>query len=238
MLRSWSRLSGPRTCSRTRCWPLSAACWQMPLTGTHDRRPDVTGTPAPVHLRNRHGFSPDNPGLPVARARTRPARPDPCGTAQLHQRQYRPVIGPSLAGIVSRTSGSGRSLPSTPRRSSSRPARSGRSSLSWRAAASGSAQAGNGLRSTVVVVIVLVPTGMVWVAMLATVNTLLQLSMPPWLRARGLSVYQTVLFGAQGLGAVAWGALEPHRRPPDRSWCARPTRSRPSASLSSSVRWA
>jgi hypothetical protein len=43
--------------------------------------------------------------------------------------------------------------------------------------------------------------------MLATVNTLLQLFLPRWVRARGLSVYQMVLFGAQGLGAVAWGAV-------------------------------
>jgi MFS family permease len=61
------------------------------------------------------------------------------------------------------------------------------------------------VRSTVVVVIVLIPAGMAWVAMLATVNTLLQLFLPRWVRARGLSVYQMVLFGAQGLGAVVWG---------------------------------
>ena len=63
------------------------------------------------------------------------------------------------------------------------------------------------LRSTVVVIIVLVPTGMAWVWMLATVNTLLQLFLPRWVRARGLSIYQMVLFGAQGLGAVVWGVV-------------------------------
>jgi MFS family permease len=63
------------------------------------------------------------------------------------------------------------------------------------------------VQSTVVVVIVLIPTGMMWVAMLATVNTMLQLFLPRWVRARGLSVYQMVLFGAQGLGAVAWGLV-------------------------------
>ncbi len=63
------------------------------------------------------------------------------------------------------------------------------------------------VRSTIVAVIVLLPTGMAWVAMLATVNTLLQLFLPRWVRARGLSVYQMVLFGAQGLGALAWGVV-------------------------------
>lgn len=64
------------------------------------------------------------------------------------------------------------------------------------------------VHSTVVVVIVLIPAGMAWVGMLAMVNTLLQLFLPRWVRARGLSVYQMVLFGAQGLGAVAWGAVD------------------------------
>lgn len=63
------------------------------------------------------------------------------------------------------------------------------------------------VQSTVVVVIVLVPAGMAWVGMLATVNTLLQLFLPSWVRARGLSVYQMVLFGAQGLGALLWGVV-------------------------------
>ena len=63
------------------------------------------------------------------------------------------------------------------------------------------------VRSTVLVVIVLLPAGMAWVGMLATVNTLLQLFLPTWVRARGLSVYQMVLFGGQGLGALAWGLI-------------------------------
>jgi MFS family permease len=63
------------------------------------------------------------------------------------------------------------------------------------------------IRSTVVVAVILVPAGMAWVGMLATVNTLLQLFLPSWVRARGLSVYQMVLFGGQGLGALAWGLI-------------------------------
>jgi MFS family permease len=63
------------------------------------------------------------------------------------------------------------------------------------------------VRSVPVVVVVLVVAGMAWVGMLATINTLLQLFLPRWVRARGLSVYQMVLFGAQGLGALAWGLV-------------------------------
>jgi MFS family permease len=63
------------------------------------------------------------------------------------------------------------------------------------------------LHSTIGVVLVLIPTGATWVWMLATLNTSLQLFLPAWVRARGLSIYQMVLFGAQGLGALVWGVV-------------------------------
>ncbi len=61
--------------------------------------------------------------------------------------------------------------------------------------------------STIGVVIVLIPTGITWVWILAMLNTALQLFLPSWVRARGLSIYQMVLFGAQGLGALLWGIV-------------------------------
>jgi MFS family permease len=63
------------------------------------------------------------------------------------------------------------------------------------------------LHSTIGDVLVLIPTGVTWVWMLATLNTSLQLFLPAWVRARGLSIYQMVLFGAQGLGALVWGVV-------------------------------
>jgi hypothetical protein len=45
------------------------------------------------------------------------------------------------------------------------------------------------------------------VAVLSTINAELQLFLPAWVRARGLSVYQMVLFGSQALAAVFWGVL-------------------------------
>ncbi len=61
--------------------------------------------------------------------------------------------------------------------------------------------------NAIVVVVVLLPAGGAWVAFLSTINAELQLFLPTWVRARGLSVYQMVLFGAQGFGALAWGVL-------------------------------
>jgi MFS family permease len=59
----------------------------------------------------------------------------------------------------------------------------------------------------VLAVIVLLPAGAAWMAVLSDVNAELQLFLPAWVRARGLSVYQMVVFGSQGLGAVVWGAV-------------------------------
>ncbi len=56
-------------------------------------------------------------------------------------------------------------------------------------------------------VIALLPAGAAWIAVLADINAELQLFLPAWVRARGLSVYQMVLFGAQGVGALLWGAI-------------------------------
>ena len=61
--------------------------------------------------------------------------------------------------------------------------------------------------NAVVILVVLIPTGIAWIAVLASMNAEMQLFLPAWVRARGLSVYQMVLFGAQAAGAVIWGVL-------------------------------
>ena len=62
-------------------------------------------------------------------------------------------------------------------------------------------------RSIALTVLVLLPAGVAWIAFLSNVNAALQLFLPRWVRARGLSVYQMVLFGAQAAGAVIWGVV-------------------------------
>jgi hypothetical protein len=60
-------------------------------------------------------------------------------------------------------------------------------------------------RNLALTILVLLPTGAAWTAFLSNVNAGLQLFLPRWVRARGLSVYQMVLFGAQAAGAAIWG---------------------------------
>jgi|HubBroStandDraft_4_1064222.scaffolds.fasta_scaffold06093_5 MFS family permease len=59
--------------------------------------------------------------------------------------------------------------------------------------------------TAVLAVVLLLPAGLAWMAVLSTMNASLQLFLPEWVRGRGLSVYLTVLFGSQAVGAVVWG---------------------------------
>ncbi|MDG6109555.1 MFS transporter [Dactylosporangium aurantiacum] len=61
------------------------------------------------------------------------------------------------------------------------------------------------VRQPVVVAAALIPAGVAWVVALAHVNAEVQNVLPAWVRARGLAVYQVVIFGGQGVGALAWG---------------------------------
>jgi hypothetical protein len=63
------------------------------------------------------------------------------------------------------------------------------------------------IRNVEVAVIALLPAGLVWIAVISDVNAALQLFLPAWVRARGLSAFLTVLFGSQAVGAVLWGGL-------------------------------
>lgn len=61
--------------------------------------------------------------------------------------------------------------------------------------------------NTAAVTVVLVLTGTAWLVSLSTLNAALQLSLPAWVRARGLSAYLLVFMGGQALGSLGWGAL-------------------------------
>jgi MFS family permease len=58
-----------------------------------------------------------------------------------------------------------------------------------------------------VVLIALVLGGTSWLLTLSTLNASMQLSLPAWVRARGLSVYQLVFMGGQAIGSLIWGLV-------------------------------
>jgi len=58
---------------------------------------------------------------------------------------------------------------------------------------------------TPTVALCLVFAGMSWLVILSTINTAIQLSVPPWVKARAFGTYHTVWGGAMALGAAFWG---------------------------------
>jgi MFS family permease len=59
----------------------------------------------------------------------------------------------------------------------------------------------------VVLAVLLVPAGLSWLAVLMTVTGALQVFLPGWVRARGLSMFNIVFAGGQAIGALLWGLM-------------------------------
>jgi MFS family permease len=47
--------------------------------------------------------------------------------------------------------------------------------------------------------------GASWIAVLSSLNVSAQVALPDWVRARGLSIFITIFFGAMTLGSMTWG---------------------------------
>lgn len=58
-----------------------------------------------------------------------------------------------------------------------------------------------------VVLFALILGGLSWLLTLSTLNASMQLSLPAWVRARGLSVYQLAFMGGQAIGSLVWGLV-------------------------------
>ncbi|MEM7053665.1 MAG: MFS transporter, partial [Pseudomonadota bacterium] len=49
--------------------------------------------------------------------------------------------------------------------------------------------------------------GLFWIAVLSSLHVSAQTALPDWVRARGLSIFLTVFFGAMALGSLVWGQI-------------------------------
>ena len=63
------------------------------------------------------------------------------------------------------------------------------------------------MTNLVVLAILLAPAGIAWLWVLMTMTGALQVFLPGWVRARGLSMYNIVFAGGQAIGALLWGLL-------------------------------
>lgn len=63
------------------------------------------------------------------------------------------------------------------------------------------------LKEQVIATIACFVFGAGWITVLSTLNVSAQLALPDWVRARGLSLYLTVFFGAMSAGSALWGQV-------------------------------
>ncbi len=63
------------------------------------------------------------------------------------------------------------------------------------------------VRDPVIAVAASALAGAAWIAVLASLNVAAQLTLPEWVRARGLAVFITVFFGAMSAGSIIWGQV-------------------------------
>ena len=70
------------------------------------------------------------------------------------------------------------------------------------------------LRSPWIIIPTLVVSGAAWTASMSTINTSVQLSVPPWVTARALGTYLMTFQGGMALGSILWGFLAEHTSTP------------------------
>ncbi|MFI9502888.1 MFS transporter [Nocardia sp. NPDC052566] len=63
------------------------------------------------------------------------------------------------------------------------------------------------VHSLPVVLILLIFAGLAWLLAMSTMNSTMQLLLPAWVRARGLSVYLLVFMAGQAIGSLVWGLV-------------------------------
>ena len=62
--------------------------------------------------------------------------------------------------------------------------------------------------------------GVAWITVANSVTVAAQLSLPDWVRARGMSIYQMAIMGSSALGALAWGQIAEWTSVPTSLLCA------------------
>lgn len=62
-------------------------------------------------------------------------------------------------------------------------------------------------RGSVIALVACLIAGVSWILVLATLNVSAQVSLPDWVRGRGLAMFVTVFFGAMAAGSVIWGQV-------------------------------
>ena len=70
------------------------------------------------------------------------------------------------------------------------------------------------VRSPWIIIPVLLGSGCTWTATMSTINTSVQLAVPPWITARALGTYLMTFQGGMALGSILWGFIAEHASTP------------------------
>jgi len=55
--------------------------------------------------------------------------------------------------------------------------------------------------------VAMLATGVAWISILSALQVAAQMTLPPWVRARGLAAFVVVLMGGMALGSILWGQV-------------------------------
>jgi MFS family permease len=58
--------------------------------------------------------------------------------------------------------------------------------------------------------IAMLATGMAWISILSALQVSAQMTLPPWVRARGLAAFMVVFMAGMALGSIVWGQVATH----------------------------
>ena len=63
------------------------------------------------------------------------------------------------------------------------------------------------IRSPALLAVIMFLTGAAWISVVSTLQVSAQLSLPAWVRARGLAIYIATFMGSMAVGSATWGRL-------------------------------
>jgi MFS family permease len=66
------------------------------------------------------------------------------------------------------------------------------------------------LHSIALLSVAMLATGFAWIAILSALQVSAQLTLPEWVRARGLAAFVVVFMGGMSLGSIVWGQVATH----------------------------
>jgi MFS family permease len=66
------------------------------------------------------------------------------------------------------------------------------------------------VHSVALLVLAMLATGAAWIAILSALQVAAQLTLPPWVRARGLAAFVVIFMGGMAAGSVIWGQVAVH----------------------------